>query len=62
MKTGETILKKKTGEILSMIEGEEDNGGTRQVYQSHTSATAAFSAPSLSHCIHGDAYGDRGVA
>jgi quercetin dioxygenase-like cupin family protein len=33
MRAGETILNKKTGEILTMLESEADNGGARQVYQ-----------------------------
>jgi mannose-6-phosphate isomerase-like protein (cupin superfamily) len=33
MRTGASIVNMKTGEILTVIESEEDNGGARQLYQ-----------------------------
>jgi mannose-6-phosphate isomerase-like protein (cupin superfamily) len=38
MKAGETIGNKRTGETLTMLVSEEENGGARQLYQVHLPA------------------------
>jgi mannose-6-phosphate isomerase-like protein (cupin superfamily) len=35
MKSGETIKNKQTGETLTLLVSEEENGGARQLYQVH---------------------------